>query len=84
MSKEEIIMAIKEGIAAVLNVDPDSIDEDSNLLKIGVSSVQALKIINRIRKKLDIDISPVAMFEYKTISAFAGYLSECVSLEEMD
>lgn len=77
MSKEDIIMTIKSEIAAILKQDADSIDEGTNLLKIGVSSIQALKIINRIRKKLDIDISPVAMFEYKTISAFAGYLYEC-------
>lgn len=78
MVKEDIIEFIKVEIAAILNQNPDSIDEDAKLLKIGVSSVQTLKIINRLRKKLNIDINPVAMFEYKTISAFAGYLSECL------
>lgn len=80
MSKEEIIEFIKAEIAAILNQEPDSIDEDVNFLKVGVSSVQALKIINRIRKKLEIDINPVAMFEYKTISDLAGYLSECAEM----
>ena len=82
MSKEEIVAFIKGEIASFLNQNPDSIDEDAKLLKIGVSSVQALKIINRLRKKLNIDISPVALFEYKTISAFAGYLSQCLQEDE--
>jgi acyl carrier protein len=82
MSKQEIIDFIKAEIAAILNEEPDSIDEDINFLRIGISSVQALKIINRIRKKLEIDINPVAMFEYKTISELAGYLSECAKMRE--
>ncbi|MCK4258168.1 MAG: acyl carrier protein [Halanaerobiales bacterium] len=76
MTKEEVIMLIKEEIAVVINQEPNSIDEDEVLLRIGISSVQILKIINRLRKKLVVDISPVALFEYKTISAFANYLHQ--------
>ena len=84
MNKEEIVELIKTEIGLVLNQDPDDIDEDVNFLRVGISSVQALKIINRIRKKLVIDISPVALFEYKTIAEFAGYLfSESMSREVM-
>ncbi|SFS02431.1 acyl carrier protein [Anaeromicropila populeti] len=82
MTKEEIIDFIRSEIGAILKQDPEEIDEDANFLKVGVSSVQALKIINRLRKRLEVDISPVAMFEYKTISDFAGYLSECKAEEE--
>lgn len=78
MKKEEIIELIKSEVAAFLKQSPDDIDEDEKLLRIGVSSIQALKIINRIRKKLAVDINPVALFEYKTISAFAGYLEETI------
>ncbi|MDQ0191712.1 acyl carrier protein [Paenibacillus wynnii] len=79
MNRDEIVELMKTEIAAILGQEPDDIDENVNFLKIGVSSIQALKIINRARKKLDIDISPVALFEYKTISEFAGYLSECLN-----
>ncbi|MCR8844311.1 acyl carrier protein [Paenibacillus sp. SC116] len=79
MTKDDIILFLKMEIAAVLEQDHSEIDEDVNFLKIGVSSIQALKIINRARKKLDIDISPVALFEYKTIAEFSGYLHECMS-----
>lgn len=77
MSKEEIIGFIKEEIGKTIQKEPATIDDHTNFMRIGVSSVQALKIINKMRKKLSIDINPVAMFEYKTIADFSGYLSEC-------
>lgn len=76
MTREEIEWFMKSQIAAALNQEPEDIDEETNFLKIGISSVQALKIINRTRKHLQVDISPVALFEYKTITEFASYLHE--------
>lgn len=81
MNTEEIIEGIKKEIADILKIDTDMIDDDENFLKIGISSVQALKIINKMRKKLGVDINPAAMFEYKTIAQFAGYLNECIEEE---
>ena len=83
MTKEDIVELLKTEIAWTLNQDPDSIDEEVNFLKVGVSSVQALKIINRVRKKLEVEINPVALFEYKTIAEFAAYLSESLNSEEV-
>lgn len=78
MTSEQIKQYMKQEIGQVLGEDPDEIDDDTNFMKIGMSSIQALKIINRMRKELDVDISPVALFEYKTIKEFAVYLQECV------
>jgi len=75
MSKNDVIEIIKEQVANVLKQPVDTIDEDEKLLRIGVTSIQAIKIINRIRLALEVDINPVAIFEYKTISSFAEYLA---------
>lgn len=53
----------------------DMIDENENFMHLGISSVHALTIINSLKKKLDLEISPVALLEYKTISDFAEYLA---------
>lgn len=82
MKREEIIMLIKKELSMVLDQQPDDIDEDENFLRIGISSIKTLKIINRISRILDIDVNPVAMFEYTTISQFTGYLSDCVAEKE--
>ncbi|MDO3410498.1 acyl carrier protein [Saccharibacillus sp. CPCC 101409] len=78
MSKADIEQFMKSEIGAALSVEPDDIDENLNFLKIGMSSVQALKIINRVRKRFEAEISPVALFEYKTIAEFAGHVHECL------
>lgn len=79
MNIEQIITFLKEEIASAIHEEPDNIDQDVNFLKIGISSIQAVKIINKIKKKLEIDINPMAMLEYKTISQFAVYINDSMN-----
>ncbi|REJ12382.1 MAG: acyl carrier protein [Paenibacillaceae bacterium] len=79
MTKEELVRLIKSEIAGVIGQEPDDLDEETNFFRLGISSVQALKMMNRLRKNLEIDISPVALFEYRTIAEFAAYLSDCLN-----
>lgn len=76
MDKEHIKTVLTKEIATELSMSPDEIDEQASFMKLGISSVQALKIINRLRKELDIDINPVALFEFKTIEDISNYLVE--------
>jgi len=82
MTKDEIINFIQHELGAVLNLSAKDIDPDMNFLKIGITSLQTLKIVNKLRKILQVDINPIAMFEYKTIAEFSGYLSELPKEEE--
>lgn len=81
MNIENIVGVIQENIAVVLKKEPCVIDSNTSFLKLGVTSIEALTIINRVRKKLHIYINPVAMFEYKTIIDLATYLYECMQEE---
>lgn len=75
MKREEIVAYMTAEIAENLKESEENIDPDANFMKLGISSVQALKIINKLRKKWNVDITPVAMFEYKTITEFADFLT---------
>lgn len=79
MKEEDMKILVINEITDVLQLDQDEIDEKESFYKLGISSVQALKIINRIRKKLKIEIDPVAMFEYKCIAELCGYLTKVVN-----
>lgn len=79
MKKEEIIELIKTQLANVLGMDVDDIDDNVSFYKLGVTSVQALKVVNRVRKSLTVDVNPVAMFEYKCVEELADYLVEVVN-----
>ncbi|WP_410453686.1 acyl carrier protein [Paenibacillus alvei] len=69
---------MKAEIATIFSQGPVKMDEAVNFNKIEVSSVQAHKIVNKHRRKLEIHIHPFAFFDYKMISEFAAHFSECV------
>lgn len=81
MDTEKIVWILKENIALVLNQEPCSIDQNMPFIKLGISSIASLTIINKIKRILQIDINPVAMFEYKTIIDLATYLNQCIQDE---
>lgn len=76
MKKEELIEYLRSTLAETMGVDVEDIDEDSSFFKLGVTSIQALKVINKLRRKLDVEINPAAIFEYKCISELANYLED--------
>ncbi|WP_100448687.1 acyl carrier protein [Glycomyces xiaoerkulensis] len=76
MDKDHITAVLTKEIAEELSIAPGEIDDRASFMRLGVSSVQALKIINRLRKELDIDINPVALFEFKTVDDISTYLAE--------
>ncbi len=82
MSKQEIIDFMIKLIAEVAEEPIEDLDENTSFFKIGVSSIDALKIMNKIRKQLQVDINPVAMFEFKTIGEMSDYLLECIEEAE--
>jgi acyl carrier protein len=74
MTKEAILDVLKNEIGRVVQREADMIDDDEKLLEIGVSSIQAIKIINQVKKRLNVDINPVVIFEYNRIDRLAEYL----------
>lgn len=76
MDQDHIKAVLTREIATELSVSPDEVDDQASFMRLGVSSVQALKIINRLRKELGIDVNPVALFEFKTVDDISAYLAE--------
>ena len=76
MDKEYIKTVLTKEIATELSIPESEVDDQASFMRLGISSVQALKIINRLRKELDMDINPVALFEFKTIEDISDYLVE--------
>lgn len=82
-NREQIASCIREQIASVTQTDPKGLDENMSFIKCGISSIQAIMIINRIKKNLKLEINPVAMFEHKNISELSLYLYQCQSESEL-
>lgn len=41
---------LREAVADITGVDADTIDDDANLLKLGLDSLAVLRLLNRIRR----------------------------------
>jgi acyl carrier protein len=76
MTKDEIKIVLIKKIASELSTAPAEITDDEGFAQLGVSSVQALKIVNGLRRELEMDINPVALFEFKTVDDISTYLAE--------
>lgn len=76
MDKNEIKQILTEEIASELAMPADQIDDQASFMRLGISSVQALKVVNRLRKRIEMDINPVVIFEFKTIDDIAEHLAE--------
>ncbi|MBM7411148.1 acyl carrier protein [Clavibacter michiganensis] len=76
MDKNDIKHILTEEIAIELGMPIEQIDDQASFMRLGISSVQALKVVNRLRKRIDLDINPVVIFEFKTIDDIAEHLAE--------
>lgn len=85
MNKEEIQEYMIAELSEIMGCDKDEIDENASFFKLGITSIQALKVINKVRRKLNVDVNPAAIFEYKCIADLAEYLSTCeIAADEDD
>ena len=75
IDKNEIIDIIKKELARHLSIDLSDIDDDEDLLNLGVESNHAMHVIDVLSKTYSIRLNPAVIFEFTTISALADYLA---------
>lgn len=63
-------------VANQLNVSPDSIDPDEDLVNLGLSSRQAITLAANLETYLDKPTDPALIWEYPTIRQLAQYLGQ--------
>ena len=51
-----------------MNTAAEEIDEDINLLELGVSSIEAMQIINSIKEELQVDVSPAIILNIRPLA----------------
>ncbi|MBP2857475.1 SDR family NAD(P)-dependent oxidoreductase [Dickeya oryzae] len=63
-------------ISALLDVDKAEIDVDLELTELGFDSILTTGFANKLNRQYELDLLPTVFFEYPTISALSGYLTE--------
>jgi acyl carrier protein len=81
MDKEIAVSLLKKGISEILEMDADQIDENEEFLSLGISSFEAVRLMNMLKDEFtkynngeELDIDPAAIFEYQTIAELAEHL----------
>jgi NAD(P)-dependent dehydrogenase (short-subunit alcohol dehydrogenase family)/acyl carrier protein len=70
---------IRELLARVLGTSPSKVDVDKPLISLGLDSLMAVEIGNRMQSELGVSIPPVKFMEGLTTAGMAQYLVEQLS-----
>jgi acyl carrier protein len=70
---------IREQLARVLGTSPAKVDVDKPLISLGLDSLMAVEIGNRMQSELGVSIPPVKFMEGLTTAGMAQYLVEQLS-----
>ena len=65
---------LREQVAAVLRLDVERVPEDKTLRSLGLDSLMALELRNRLERHLRLRLSATLVWNYPTISAVAAHL----------
>jgi aryl carrier-like protein len=71
-----LIRHVRDEVARVMGLAPELVDVRRGLFEMGMDSLTALDLKNRLRSSLGIDVPAAAVFEHPTIDAIAAYLGE--------
>ena len=75
MTSENIIQMITEEIADALEVPVSEISPDEDFMEMGLTSLEAIKLINTIKDRFNLpDIGPALIFEYHSIHELSEHL----------
>jgi acyl carrier protein len=65
-----------ERVAFYLERTASSVDPDAGFVEMGLDSVYAMTLSGDVEDRFDLEIEPTLAWDYPTVNALAGYLSE--------
>jgi acyl carrier protein/NAD(P)-dependent dehydrogenase (short-subunit alcohol dehydrogenase family) len=77
--RHTLIAWLREQVAAVLRLSVERLPEDKALRSLGLDSLMALELRNRLERHLRLKLSATLVWNYPTISALAAHLENRLS-----
>ena len=74
LSIQEVRHFIYETTASLIELPVEQLDIGMNFEELGIDSIHAVKIIELVGSKLNIELNPTLLFEYQTPQQFAKYV----------
>jgi acyl carrier protein len=74
-SKAEILNILKQEIASETGLPLSDIGDDDSFHSLGLNSISAVFILDELEKKLGIEMNPMFLWDYPTVSLLAGHIT---------
>jgi acyl carrier protein len=79
--KSVILSVVREEVATVLGLTPFEVGVDLPLRSLGLDSLMAVELKNRLTRKFDATLPTTLAFDYPTANAIAGLVREKLKLD---
>ncbi|GHO82465.1 type I polyketide synthase [Dictyobacter formicarum] len=66
---------IKEELSNILEIDPAVVQESQSFVSLGIDSLTATQLINRLQQSLELRLPATAIFNHPSVGSLAHYLS---------
>ena len=63
VNREQVLADVKQQVAYVLGAEPDEVEDDVNIIELGVDSLASIELINHIKTKYGVEISQSDVLE---------------------
>ena len=74
MTRDEIIGIIKSLISEETGISVDEIKEPGSFFKLGLDSVSCIFLMDKLEKKIQLDLNPLYFWDYPTLGTYADFL----------
>jgi acyl carrier protein len=75
MTKEQIIEILKGEIARESGLPLEDIHDEADFFSLGLDSISCIYVLDRVEKKINIEMNPIFFFDFPTVHLLAGFLA---------
>jgi acyl transferase domain-containing protein/NADPH:quinone reductase-like Zn-dependent oxidoreductase/acyl carrier protein len=76
-----LVQHIRTQLATVLGISPAKLDPDQSMLTLGLDSLMAVEMRNRVQMEMGVDIPPVKFMEGVSITDLAAFVAERLAVQ---
>jgi polyketide synthase PksN len=81
MTKQDLIQILKQEVARETGIPLREIADNSDFFSLGLDSISCVFVLDKLEKKLKLDLNPIYFFDYPTIETFSEYIASLASHE---
>ena len=80
-SRTGILNVLKEHIAKETGLPVSDIGDDASFYSLGLDSISAVYILDRLEKTLKVEMNPLFFWDYPTVGLLADHLTSLMNHE---